>query len=117
MVLKELEMSDEHNQSVTKKLEAFEIIHPEKTDKGHKEWIERALENLKANFDQATIVDQIRIVKLMCDYVKQKELDPMYIIERVKTLPEHKARLLLGLLQKNKIVKDIEKKADQSVFT
>ena len=110
-------MTKSHDKSISTKLEVIEILEPQYSKSHHRDWIESAIERLKKDFDtneDLTVTEKLKIVNFVSSYALSQDKNPMNILAYVKQLPEHKAKIAMALLEKNKLIESF--KSDKKDF-
>ena len=110
----------DEDKSITKKIEILDIIHPNRSLEPHKVWLEQSIIRLQKEFDEnndLSVQDKTKIFTLVSGYIREQESNPIRIIEAIRQLPEHKARLVIGMLEKENIIKALKKKTKDSLFS
>lgn len=80
------------------------------------------MKKLQAHFDAKTddgtleTKDMVTIIKCVQEYTNSENKNPIRVIEEIRKLPEEKARILLAMLNKAQLTKEVSKEDTSSCF-
>lgn len=118
-------MSDIENftpkdESIASKVEVLVRIHPELSWGKHSAWLEKAICKIQEEFDNVndlTTNEKIKILNFVKDYCKDLSQNPMTLIRAIQQMPETKAKIALGMLQKNGLLDAVKKERVQTTWS
>ena len=105
------------DKSISEKIEILETVQPVTSVTRHKEWLMNSLKDLQDEFQVAeNAKDKIALFNTIASFVSKEEKNPMVIMKAIQELPERKLRILLAVLDKENLIKQVKKTTTKKVF-